>query len=177
MSEYRERFISDTEISRRCIFISQDKQESRGISLPKDFKLLAMSTASNDPDVKAVKRYCQARGLSQDDLWFFKIGTSDENRWRRRVIVPSFDVHGQLNYFVARAIDENRRPKYDNPDVDRVPIIFNEINVDWSKRVILCEGAFDAFKCGENAIPMLGSDLNEQSALFNAIVAHATPVS
>ncbi len=175
MSEYRDKFLpADANV--RCTFISLEKDRSGEIKLPDDFKLLAVASDA-DPDVKAVKRYCNNRGLTRDDLWFFKIGVSNEPRWRRRVIVPSFDASGALNYFVARAIDPARHHKYDNPDVDRVPIIFNEINIDWTKRVVLCEGAFDSFKCGENAIPMLGSDLNEQSALFNAIVAHSTPVA
>ncbi len=176
MDEYRDRFMPADATSSRCTFINVEKDRQSEIKLPDDFKLLVMSSDA-DPDVKAVKRYCNDRGLTRADLWFFKVGVSNEPRWRRRVIVPSFDASGALNYFVARAIDQNRRPKYDNPDVDRVPIIFNEINVDWTKRVVLCEGAFDAFKCGDNAIPMLGSDLNEQSALFNTIVAHSTPVA
>jgi hypothetical protein len=32
------------------------------------------------------------------------------------------------------------------------------------------------FKCGDNAIPLLGSDLNEEHAVFNAIIMHTTPV-
>lgn len=175
MNEYRNRFMPVDPGSTRCVFISVDEEAQRAVKLPDDFKLLALAS-DVDPDVRAVKRYCSSRGLTRDDLWFFKIGVSNEPRWRRRVIVPSFNASGEINYFVARAVDDSRRPKYDNPDVDRVPIIFNEINVDWSKRVVLCEGAFDSFKCGENAVPMLGSDLNEQSALFNAIVAHSTPV-
>lgn len=175
MDEYRERFMPDDPWKPRCMHISVD-ETPRELALPADFKLLTMAGTS-DPDVNAVRRYVASRGLTDDDMWFFKLGVSDEYRWRRRVIVPSFNARGELNYFVARAIDDKRRPKYDNPDVDRVPIIFNEINVDWKQRVVLCEGAFDSFKCGDNAIPMLGSDLNEQSALFNAIVAHSSPVA
>ena len=62
------------------------------------------------------------------------------------------------------------------PGASACLLIFNEIDVDWSKPVTLCEGVFDMFKCGENAIPMLGSSLNEESRLFNMIIAHSTPV-
>lgn len=175
MDEYRDRFMPADPYSTRCVHITVE-EVPRAIRLPDDFQLLTLSSGS-DPDTKAVKRYCAGRGLTEDDLWYFKVGTSNDFRWKRRAIVPSFNAEGTLNYFVARAIDDNRRPKYDNPDVDRVPIIFNELNVDWKKRVVLCEGAFDAFKCGDNAVPMMGSDLNEQSALFNAIVANGTSVA
>ncbi len=177
MLEYRERFMPEDPYASgsRCRFIGIE-EEVRAVRLPTDFKLLVLAS-DVDPDVRATRRYLTSRGLTEDDLWFYKIGVSNEFRWRRRAIVPSFNASGALNFFVARAIDKDRKPKYDNPDVDRVPIIFNELNVDWTKRVVLCEGAFDAFKCGDNAVPMLGSDLNEQSALFNSIVAHGTPVA
>jgi hypothetical protein len=112
------------------------------------------------------------------DAWFFKIGVSSQVRWFRRLIVPSFDAAGSLNFFVARAIDHKRRPKYDMPDgVKSTDIIFNELNIDWKTRLVLCEGAFDLMKCPENSVPLLGSTLNEQSYLFNMIIANGTPVA
>lgn len=145
------------------------------VALPDGFKLLA--TAPSNPDFDAVKNYVLSRGLTEHDLWLYKIGASDDIRFKRRAIVPSFDANGKLNYYVARAIDARRRPKYDNPQNDKMSVIFNEINVDWSKRLVLCEGVFDSFKCGDNVVPMLGSVLNEESALFNAILINSTPVA
>lgn len=173
--EYAERFMPATERQRRCIMITADEMP-QSLELPKDFRLLALASRS-DPDTKALRRYAEARGLSDHDLWYYRIGISDDVRWRRRLIVPSFDREGELNYYVGRAIDERRRPKYDNPDIDKLPIIFNELNVDWARRLVLCEGAFDMFKCGDNVVPLLGSDLNEQSAIFNALLVHNTPIA
>jgi hypothetical protein len=94
------------------------------------------------------------------------------------VIVPSFDFDGRLNYYVARNVDEfDRRPKYDNPDENKLPIVFNELNIDWSRRLVICEGVFDMMKCGENAVPLLGSDLNEESKLFSQIISNNTPIA
>lgn len=176
LAEYREKFMpeSEQERRRRCLVI--DVEEPKKVELPKDFRLITMSSQT-DPDARAAFRYVIDRGLTERDMWYFKLGISDEQRWARRVIVPSFDASGQLNYFVARAIDKKRNPKYDNPDFDKLPIIFNEINVDWTQRLTICEGSFDMFKCGENTVPLLGSDLNEESALFNAILIHNTPVA
>lgn len=174
LSEYRERFVPEVERNRRCFVI--DVEEPKRIELPRDFRLLVTASAA-DPDARAAWRYVLDRGLTERDLWYFKLGVSDEPRWSRRVIVPSFDGTGQLNYFVARAIDKGKKPKYDNPDFDKLPVIFNELNVDWTQRLVICEGAFDMFKCGDNAVPLLGSDLNEESALFNAILVNNTPVA
>lgn len=147
------------------------------LKLPADFRLLAVASRMQ-PDIRIALHYLTFnRKLSEEDIWFYKMGVSDELRWAHRIIVPSFDRDGKLNYFVARAIDKKRRPKYDNPDHDKINMIFNEINIDWTKPVTLCEGVFDSFKCGENAIPLLGSDLNEQSAVFDALLTHMPTVN
>lgn len=177
--EYVEKYMPAQENRRRCLIIDISEEKPK-LALPKDFRLLATASL-RDPDVLAMRRYLmepmpKGRGLTERDLWYFKLGYSDEPRWKRRVLMPSFNAEGELNYFVGRAIDRFRRPKYDNPDEDKLPIIFNELNVDWTKELVLCEGPFDLVKCPDNAVPLLGSDLNEQSAVFNAIVAHGTPV-
>jgi hypothetical protein len=157
-------------------FVFVEEEEEKKIELPKDFCLLTLGNV-RDPDVKALWRYVNDRGLDEKDAWYFKFGFSNEQRWKRRILMPSFDKLGRLNYFVARAIDSNRKPKYDNPDVDKNPIVFNEINIDWSKRIVLCEGPFDLVKCPENSTAMLGSDLDERHELFNKILFHNTPVA
>lgn len=156
--------------------ITVDIEEKKKIELPSDFCLLTLANR-NDPDVKAAWRYLDGRGLSEKDAWYYKFGFSNDARWKRRVIMPSFDARGNLNYFAARAIDNNRRPKYDNPDVDKNPIVFNEINIDWSNRLVLCEGPFDLVKCPENSTALLGSDLDERHEIFNKILLHNTPVA
>lgn len=145
------------------------------LELPSDFRLLTQASES-DPDVKAAWRYVYSRGMSDKEAWYYKLGISDEARWKRRIVVPSFDDCGDLNYFVARSIDKDRKPKYDNPDVDKNPVVFNEINLDWSKQVVLVEGVFDMFKCPENTIPLLGSDLDERHEVFCKILLHNCPV-
>jgi len=158
------------------ILVTGEKPEEAKVTLPTDFQLLVFASVS-DPDVKAAWRYLHSRGLTEKDAWYYKFGLSNEHRWKRRLIMPSFDAEGDLNYFTARAVDKDRKPKYDNPDVDKNPIVFNEINVDWSKRLVLCEGPFDMTKCPDNSTAMLGSDLDERHELFNKILLHGTPVA
>jgi DNA primase len=171
LSSYKELFgLGDSKI------ITAEVEAEKKIELPKDFCLLTLSSTS-DPDVKAAWNYVESRGLTEKDAWYFKFGLSNETRWKRRIMMPSFNDRGHLNYFAARAIDPTRRPKYDNPDVDKNPIVFNEINIDWSKRLVLCEGPFDLVKCTENSTALLGSDLDERHELFNKILIHQTPVA
>ena len=159
----------------RQTLVTGEAEIPEKLALPKDFRLLHLANDS-DPDVKAAWRYVYSRGLSDRDVWYFKLGVSDEPKWKRRIIMPSFDADGNLNYFVARAIDNDKKPKYDNPHVDHRSVIFNEINIDWSQPLVLVEGPFDMTKCPENTTALLGSDFSEQHELFNRILLHNTPI-
>jgi len=180
LNQYRDRFMPETASHRtRCIWFNVDEPEVEDAQpqrLPEDFRLLATLT-TRDPDVLAVKNYLASRKVTVDDMWFFKLGYSDVPPFNRRVIMPSFDATGVLNYYSARTVDKTRRPKYEVPERKRNEIIFNEINIDWTQRLVLCEGIFDLMKCGSNAVPLLGSDINEESALFNSIAVNGTPIA
>ena len=150
--------------------------DSVSITLPKGFRLLAPNSSVVDPDFAAVKKYAAKRSISVADMWYFKIGTCLQGRYRRRLIIPSFNADGDLNYYVARAIDNSQSMKYLNAKVPKRDIIFNEINIDWKKEVTLVEGPFDLMKCNQNATCILGSSLNEGYELFKKIVGNKTPV-
>lgn len=149
--------------------------EEEDISLPDDFILLA-SASRRDPDVRSCISYCKKRGLTDDDLWYFRIGTSNSSEYRRRIIIPSFDYAGKLNYFVTRTIDRKGFPKYVNSIAKKTEIIFNEMNVDWRNEVSLLEGPFDLIKADKNSTCLLGSKLSQKSKLFNKIIENKTPV-
>ena len=178
LRKYRDEFMPDAaKKSTWFNHIDNEVEEKKALELPKDFVLLN-NASTKLPDVKACWLYLKSRNITVNDAWYFKLGISNEPRWKGRIIIPSFDSLGELNYFVGRSVWENdRRQKYDNPDDDKLQIVFNELNIDWSKRVVICEGPFDLMKCGENAIPLLGSDLNEQSRLFSQIIVNNADVS
>lgn len=174
---YRDEFMPEMAKSRWRTNDAEPEKLPDELKLPEQFTLLT-TAHMNNPDVLAAWNYLKSRNVTRKDAWFFKLGISNELRWKRRIIIPSFDVEGKLNYFVARNIDPfDRRPKYDGPDVLKSKIIFNEINVDWSSRLVIVEGAFDLMKCPENTVPLLGSDLSEKSELFSKILVNDTKVS
>ena len=145
------------------------------IHLPKDFVFLAGSN-HRDPDVRDCIRYIKTRGLTDRDMWYFKMGTCKSGRYRRRVIIPSFNKHGRLNYFTARSIDPDVNRKYINARVKSADIVFNEINIDWSKEITLVEGPFDLTKCNDNTTCILGSQFSEKTLIFKEIISNQTPV-
>jgi hypothetical protein len=90
-----------------------------------------------------------------------------------RIVIPSFDDDGDINYFAARSYNGDSY-KYKNPRASK-NIIFNELFVDWSADLTIVEGAFDAIVAG-NAVPILGSTLRKDSRLLRKIVLNDTPI-
>jgi hypothetical protein len=147
----------------------EDKQI---IELPKEF----ISLCNKDLPMHSTEplRYLSSRGLTRLDILKWKIGYCKEGRYAGRILIPSFDMDGDCNYFIARSY-VGHSYRYLNPPADR-DLVFNELMVDWDEPIILVEGVFDAIAAGQNAIPILGSTLREDSRLFQAVALHDTPV-
>lgn len=137
------------------------------VLLPDEIFLVG-SNDTKDPDVIQVRNYLKSRGLTKSDMFRWRICATRSGQLRRKAIIPSFDIDGELNYYVARSIDESPY-KYTNAKKHKTEIIFNEIDIDWQKPIILVEGVFDAIKSPENTIPVLGSELPRDSALFKKL--------
>ena len=133
------------------------------IDLPDNFQTL---TGRKTTLKSRALKYLYSRGFTDADILIWKIGFCDYGEYHDRVIIPSFDDSGNVNFFVARSYTDDWM-KYKNPKVSK-DIIFNDLNVDWEDDVIIVEGVFDAMKC-KNAIPLLGSTLRENSKLFQKI--------
>ena len=116
------------------------------------------------------RRYLRERGITQQDILFWKMGYAVSGEYENRIIIPSFNNDGKINYFVGRRYDGGGWSKYKNPDVSK-DLVFNELYIDWSEDVTIVEGVFDAIKA-KNAIPILGSTMRESSKLFKQIIKH-----
>lgn len=145
------------------IFAEHTPEPPQIIDLPENFQTL---TGKKTPLKKRALSYLYSRGFTDRDILTWKIGFCDFGEYQDRVIIPSFDDEGNVNFFVGRSYTDDWM-KYKNPQVSK-DIIFNDLNIDWEADVILVEGAFDAMKC-KNAIPLLGSTLREKSRLFQKI--------
>jgi hypothetical protein len=141
--------------------------------------LLAIQpTNSTEPCIELSRSYLKARGIEDESMyWYWRFGVSRRLiELHKRIIVPSFDYRGNLNYFSARTVDDNVRPKYFNPESDRENIVFNELNINWDEELTIVEGVFDLIKCNDNATCILGSDLTSSFKLFQKILTYRTPV-
>lgn len=151
---------------------TEKTEESVALDLPEYFCSLTSKNLSAAG--QEAKQYLNKRGVSDEEIYLYKIGFCHHGKYGNRIIIPSYDAEGDLNYYVARSYKEDVYLKYKNPPCSR-DIVFNEIFIDWTKPVILVEGFFDSIKY-ENSIPILGSTLNTSSKLFSKIVEHCKSV-
>ena len=141
------------------------------------FVFLGDIDSSCDPDLRDVLRYARKRGIDTQKMWKYRLGACAEGQMRRRLLIPSFDDEGDINYYSARDIDGLTRMKYLNSPVSKKEVIFNEMMIDWTKPVTLVEGPLDAIFAGENAICLLGSHLSKNSKLFKMLIKHMPRVN
>jgi DNA primase len=105
--------------------------------------------------------YLTQRGIGMKEIVKYKIGYCKDGLYGRRVIIPSYDINGQLNYFVSRSYYPDEKMKYKNPPISKNIIGF-ESQINWNEPIILCEGVFDAITIKRNAIPLLGKFPSKQ---------------
>ena len=106
----------------------------------------------------------EKRMLSRDDIDKFGIGYTEIGAYKNRLIIPSFNQNGDVNYFEARTFLKGNKLSYYKPDKKVFPkqnvpekydIIFNEYNINWDLPIYLVEGVFDMFRI-PNSISMIG---------------------
>ena len=146
------------------MFEVKETVEEQIIELPKEYYCLARK--DQPYSAREPLSYLMSRGISSADILYYKIGYCDIGKYRKRIIIPSFDENGNCNYFSARTYGKDWL-KYKNPPATK-NIIFNDLLIDWDSSITLVEGAFDAIKI-KNSIPILGSTLNENTKLFKKI--------
>lgn len=172
-SELKEYFEESQKVS--LLLDNKKEAEKKAYDIPKlpnEFK--SLSNTSKSPYYSSFVNYVKDRGFTFDDILLWKLGYCDEGEYKNRIIIPSFDEYGDLNFCVGRAI-YNSRLKYKHGEFDK-DIIFNDYMIDWSKSIILTEGPFDAMKAGQNAIPLQGCNISKNSKLFKKIIMKGVDV-
>lgn len=135
-----------------------DYEDIKIVELPKEFQPLSKSS-STSVIANKIKKYLYNRGLTDQDFIKYNIGYCLKGEYHGRVIIPSYNEDGVLNYFVGRSF-EGSYLKYKNPPVSRDIISFENL-INWNQPVILTEGVFDAMAIKRNAIPILGKNISK----------------
>jgi hypothetical protein len=122
-------------------------------------------------------RYLKSRNITKYDVLRYNIGYCEGGQYNGRILIPSYDAAGQLNFYSTRSIFEESKMKYVNSFGSK-DIIGFEMFVDYNQPVTLVEGAFDAISIRNNAIPLFGKTLSNKlkSALISNRVNHVNIV-
>jgi DNA primase len=150
-----------------------DVFEETYLKLPKTFRKIEISKCKD----KALLTYLDKRKITQDIIDTYNIGktTWDEEDWgwRNRIIIPSYNAVGDLNYFIGRTYKENdKRPKYKNCDADKNLIVLHEDKIQWDADIYLVEGAIDCIYY-PNTISLMGKHLSKKMEVYNKLYDRA----
>ena len=141
-----------TKYKKQTTTISEQKEK---VELPKEF--IPMWEKRNTPEYKNAMLYLRKRRITHRDIMKYGIGYCEDGLYKNRIIIPSYDSDGQLNYFVGRDF-YNSTMKYKNPPVSKDVIGF-DLFINWNLPIVLCEGVFDAIAIKRNTIPLFGKTI------------------
>lgn len=138
--------------------VSKELDIEVNLRLPKEFKPLYEGSTI---EFSRVKKYLYSRGLTEEDFIKYEIGYCASGAYANRVVIPSYDSNGILNFFVSRLAGNIQGVPYKNPAVNK-DIIFFESMINWKAPIVLCEGVFDAMAIKRNVIPILGKVVSKK---------------
>lgn len=141
--------------------------------LPKEYIFLNTNYKSDFKD-KALY-YLKNRRIDKDFIERYKIGFAERGKYSGRIIIPSYNKDGVIDYFVSRTFTK-QKPKYLNAESEKSDIIFNELHLSWYSTIYFVEGPFDHIVT-PNSIPGLGKVMGDDllkkihdNALANIVI-------
>ena len=131
-----------------------DGKKYEDLSLPLEFIPLYKANKKN-PEYSNALKYVLNRGFRPEDILRHNIGYCENGKYRGMIIIPSYDVDGNLNFFTGRCYYMDAKYKHNNPRVSK-DIIGFDLFINWSEPITIVEGAFDAIAARLNTIPLFG---------------------
>lgn len=132
-----------------------EEESTIELQLPTEFKKLYPHPTYINPIHNQVLSYLKKRNIDELLIQKYNIGFCESGIYGGRIIIPSYDSFGKLNYFEARTIYPDEWLKYKKPPINRNVIMF-ESQINWKEPITLVEGVFDSFSIRRNVIPILG---------------------
>lgn len=151
------------------------KPTYKRIRLPKEFIPFKDVTLGLKltPQFKQAWNYIKKRNITDEMIKKYNIGFCYVGEYSNRIIIPSYDSEGEINYFIARSYLFKTKMKYKNPQVDKESLIWNEHIINWEDPVYIVEGVFDSIFL-DNSIPLLGKYMTKK--LYNTLYDNAKKV-
>ena len=155
--------------------IREEVKVYKKVELPKEF--VSFKTVSDGMKMthhyKYAINYLKNRNVTDDIINKYNIGFCYDGEYANRIIIPSYNKFGDVNFFVGRSYEFKPRLKYKNPEAQKEVIIFNEHLINWFNPVYIVEGPFDSIFL-PNSIPMLGKVMGE--LLFRTLYEKALKI-
>jgi DNA primase len=137
------------------------KPDKTRLELPEEFHPLYKP--SNNPSYKNALSYVIKRNISIHDIVRYNIGYCATGVFANRIIIPSYDMNGDLNFYSGRDFC-NSYLKYRLCEGSK-DIIGFEMFSNFNQPITLVEGPFDAFSVRYNVIPLFGKTLSKKLKL------------
>ena len=128
------------------------------LQLPEGYRPL-WKLQEMSPEYRNAVHYLKGRNITIHDILKYRIGYCRKGPYKGKIIIPSYDANGSLNYFVARAYYTEDKFKHKNPPASK-DIVGFELHINWKMPIILVEGAFDAIAIKRNCIPLFGKTIS-----------------
>lgn len=125
---------------------------------------------AKSPAMLFAKNYVLKRGLTEEQIAYYKIGYCQTGRLAGRIIIPVFNKKEELVSYIARDCTGNLKPKVLTPpslngSQGIKQYLFNISTASKTEHLILCEGVFDSIKIGVRGVALFGkSATNTQIA-------------
>ena len=133
-------------------------QSTAVLELPKEY--IPLYKHSDTTEYKNAIHYLRSkRKITLAEIVKYGIGYCESGEYAKKIIIPSYDETGKLNFFVGRAYYDVDF-KHKNPDYSKNCVGF-ELFINWNLPLVLVEGAFDAIAARRNAIPLFGKTISE----------------
>jgi DNA primase len=139
--------------------IDKNYQSMTVVELPKEY--IPLYKKSESTEYKNAIHYLRSkRNVTLSEIVKYNIGYCETGEYAKKIIIPSYDAMGKLNYFVGRAYYDVESFKHKNPEISKNIVGF-ELFIHWELPIVLVEGSFDAIAVRRNAIPLFGKTISE----------------
>jgi hypothetical protein len=135
-----------------------ESEEASRLFLPNEF--IPLYREQSSPDYKNAIYCLKRRNINIYDILRYNLGYCETGIYAHRIIIPSYDENGNLNFFTGRTYIEDEPKKYDGPSISKNFIGF-DLFINWDYPITLIEGPFDAIAYRRNAIPLFGSIVSD----------------
>jgi len=149
-------------ITEFSISFEDEPEELKLVKLPKEFK--PISEPTNELEYKHAVKYLKSRNITKNDIIRYNIGYCTEGELKNRIVIPSYDSNGTLNFYTARSFFETKGLKYVSCSASKNIIGF-ELFTTFEQPITLVEGPFDAINLKNNCIPLFVKTMSRQLKL------------